>query len=412
MNIADLEVFSQLSFKVRSTARRVRTIFKSLGGCIHFAHENRFAHLLSSSEVTDCLPAMTSRQAKVVIQNVSIFDGQQMKSGQTVAFEHGLIVKDTRDATAIVDGNGGFLIPGLIDTHAHVHGVEDLVLMARHGVTTCLDMGTRDISVFESLRGGVGHCDIRSAGIPAMSAGSRLTSKPGFPQRLLVNRPEDAKHFVADRISDGADYVKIMMEAEGPDQETANAMVAQAHEQGRRIVAHATSCPTFEKAVTAKVDIVTHVPLEHPLNNDVISNMKAAELVAVPTLVKMIALAADDSKLDYANAKSSAKSLKEAGVAILAGTDANKHSHGVNRVSYGDSMWKELELLVEVGLSPLEAVQSATYQPAAVFGLTDRGVIEAGKRADLILLSKNPLANITDINSVQRVWCYGMQVEV
>lgn len=361
---------------------------------------------------TSYLLAMTCHQPKVVIQNVTIFDGHQMQTGQTVAFEHGLIIKDTTGAETVIDGTGAFLIPGLIDAHAHVHGLEDLQLMARHGVTTCLDMGTKDISVFESLRGGVGHCDIRSAGIPAMPPGSRLTSKPGFPQRLLVNRPEDAKHFVADRISDGADYVKIMMEAEGPDQETASAMAAQAHEQGRRIVAHATSCVTFERAVTAKVDIVTHAPLENPLGYDVVSSMKAAELVAVPTLVKMIALSADDAKLDYANAKSSTISLKEAGVEILAGTDANKHSHGVNRVTYGDSMWKELELLVEVGLSPVEALQSATNRPAAVFNLTDRGIIEPGKRADLVLLSRSPLADIANIQSIKRVWCSGMQVEV
>ena len=355
---------------------------------------------------------MAPRQSKTVIQNVTVFDGQHMQAGRTIAFENGLIVEDITGAETIVNGDGAYLLPGLIDCHAHVHGADDLFAMARHGVTTCLDMGTKDISAFESLRGGIGYCDIRSAGIPAMPAGSRLTSKPGFPQRLLVTRPEDAKHFVTDRISDGADYIKIMMEAEGPDQETANAMVREAHDQDRKIVAHATSCDTFEKAVTAKVDIVTHVPLDRPLGDEAASSMTAAGLVAVPTLIKMAALAEENTTLDYGNAKSSAQILKEAKVTILGGTDANKHSHGSIRVLYGDSMWKELELLVETGLSPLEALQSATTLPRPIFGLTDRGVIEPGKRADLILLSKNPLESIKNIQSIQQVWCYGSQVEL
>lgn len=354
---------------------------------------------------------MTLQHGKVVIRNVTLFDGQQLQNREAIAFEHGLIVPDPTGADTVVDAHGAFLFPGLIDCHAHVHGSEDLTVMARHGVTTCLDMGTKDLTVFESLRGGAGNCDIRSPGIPAMPPGSRHTSKPGIPRRLIVSGPEDAKGFVADRISDGADYIKVMLEAEGPDQATVNAVAAEAHAQGRKIIAHATTCDTVEKAVNARVDVVTHVPQEKPLSNETVSKMKAAGTAAVPTLVKMLATAAKDPKFDYVNSKLSAISMKDAGVLLLAGTDANKHASGVGKISYGDSMWKELELLVEVGLSPLEAVQSATAVPAAFFGLADRGVIEPGKRADMILLSANPLEDIRNINSVQRVWCYGVQVK-
>jgi imidazolonepropionase-like amidohydrolase len=355
---------------------------------------------------------MVPRHAKVVIQDVTVFDGQQMQSGRTVAFEHGLIVPDATGAETVIDAHGAFLFPGLIDCHAHVHGAEDLSIMARHGVTTCLDMGTKDLTVFESLRGGVGICDIRSPGIPAMPPGSRHTSRPGFPRRLIVAGPEDAKGFVADRISDGADYIKVMLEAKGPDQATVNAVAAEAHARGLKIIAHATTCDSVKKAVEAQVDVVTHVPQEKPLSDEAVSKMKAAKTAAVPTLVKMLATATKDPTVDYANSKLSAISMKAAGVLLLAGTDANKHASGVGKIPYGDSMWKELELLVEVGLSPLEAVQSATALPAAFFGLGDRGVIEPGKRADLILLSENPLENISNMSSVQRVWCSGVQIEI
>ncbi|KAB5533366.1 putative hydrolase, partial [Coniochaeta sp. 2T2.1] len=353
---------------------------------------------------------MTNLHTKIAIQHVTVFDGKQLQGDKTVAFENGLIVPDTSGAETIIDAHGAFLFPGLIDCHAHVHAADDLFLMAQHGVTTCLDMGTKDLTLFQGLRGGVGNCDIRSAGIPAMPPGSRLTSKPGFPRRLIVAGPEDAKRFVADRISDGADYIKVMLEAEGPDQATVDAVVAEAHAQERLVIAHATTCETVEKAVEAKVDVATHVPQDKPLSDESVTKIKAAGTVFVLTLVKMVATAAKESKLDYAHSKSSAISIRQAGVTILAGTDANKHASGAGKVSYGDSMWEELRLLVEVGLSPLEALQSATSLPAHFFGLGDRGVIELGKRADLILLSKDPLQDIGNITSIQRVWCGGVEV--
>jgi imidazolonepropionase-like amidohydrolase len=354
---------------------------------------------------------MAPNHVKVAIRNAVVFDGYQMQIGKTIAFQYGFIVSDATDAETVIDAHGAFLLPGLIDCHAHVHGAEDLAVMARHGVTTCLDMGTKDLTVLQTLRGGAGICDIRSAGIPAMPAGSRHTSKPGFPRRLIVAAPEDAKGFIADRISDGADYIKVMIEDEGPTQDTVNALAAEARAQERKIIAHATTSDAVEKAVEAKVDFVTHVPQDKALSDDAVSKMKASGTVAVPTLVKMLATAAEDPTVDYANSKASAISMKEAGVLLLAGTDSNKHASGVGKISYGDSMFKELELLVEVGLSPLEAIQSATALPASFFGLQDRGVIEPGKRADLILLSANPLEAISSMSSVQRVWCGGVPVE-
>ncbi|OIW32828.1 putative hydrolase [Coniochaeta ligniaria NRRL 30616] len=354
---------------------------------------------------------MAPTHVKVAIRNAVVFDGYRMQIGKTIAFQDGFIVSDATDAGTVIDAHGAFLLPGLIDCHAHVHGAEDLAAMARHGVTTCLDMGTKDLAVLQALRGGAGICDIRSAGIPAMPAGSRHTSKPGFPRRLIVAAPGDAKGFIADRIADGADYIKVMIEHEGPTQDTVNALAAEARSRQRKIIAHATTSDAVEKAVEAMVDVITHVPQDRALSDDAVSKMKASGTVVVPTLVKMLATAAGDPTVDYANSKASATSMKEAGVPLLAGTDANKHASGVGKISYGDSMFKELELLVEAGLSPLEAIQSATALPASFFGLQDRGVIESGKRADLILLSANPLEAISSMSSVQRVWCGGVPVE-
>ncbi|KIX00115.1 uncharacterized protein Z518_10252 [Rhinocladiella mackenziei CBS 650.93] len=356
---------------------------------------------------------MTAAQIlKVVIKNVHVFDGEQMQDGGTVAFDKGVLVGESSDADVVIDGQDGYLLPGLIDCHVHVHSHEDLSSLAQHGVTTALDMGTRTLDVFERLRGGRGICDVRSSGMPATSPGSRHSKIPGFPAHLLVTRVDEAQHFVSDRVGEGADYLKVMVDNPGPDQEILNALVLATHEQGRMIIAHATSCESFSMALAAGVDILTHVPMENPLSSHLVTQMKSKGCISVPTLIKMLATANKNPgpPNDYNNARMSVIDLKCAQVPILAGTDANKHGSGPGKVPCGESIFQELELLVEAGLSPLEAVRSATALPSSIFGLEDRGSIEVGKRADLILVAANPLENISNIRQVQRVWCGGMQV--
>ena len=91
--------------------------------------------------------------------------------------------------------------------------------------------------------------------------------------------------------------------------------------------------------------------------------------------------------------------MKKAGVPILAGTDT---AAGV-RVYPGFSLHEELELLVQAGLTPMEALQAATLNAGKYLGLQDTGTIEKGKRADLVLLDANPLADIKNTRKIQSV---------
>jgi imidazolonepropionase-like amidohydrolase len=91
--------------------------------------------------------------------------------------------------------------------------------------------------------------------------------------------------------------------------------------------------------------------------------------------------------------------MKKAGVPILAGTDT---AAGV-RVYPGFSLHKELELLVEAGLTPMEALEAATLNAGKYLGLADTGTIERGKRADLVLLDANPLADIKNTQKIRSV---------
>ena len=97
--------------------------------------------------------------------------------------------------------------------------------------------------------------------------------------------------------------------------------------------------------------------------------------------------------------------LHAAGVPILAGTDTPNLG-----TAWGVSMHREMEMLVDVGLTPIEALRAATSVPADAFRLKDRGRIKTGLRADLILVSGDPEIDITTTRDIVRVWKLGNEV--
>ena len=152
--------------------------------------------------------------------------------------------------------------------------------------------------------------------------------------------------------------------------------------------------------------------------------------VLIPTLVMMEGLARATVRpgLDYGAARASVTVMYRAGVPILAGTDA--HDPGATdtgatgtgtgadadrfaspaAVPHGSSLHHELELLVDAGLSTVDALRAATTRPARYFGLADRGVVEPGRRADLVLIDGDPLHDIKATQAIRRVWCAGIEV--
>ena len=114
---------------------------------------------------------------------------------------------------------------------------------------------------------------------------------------------------------------------------------------------------------------------------------------------------------DYSHSRDSVTAMYKAGVPILAGTDANAAPGAPVNVKHGESLHHELELLVAAGVSNLDALRAATILPAKWFGLGDRGVVEVGKRADLVLVEGDPLLDIRDTKRIVRVWCKGVEVD-
>jgi imidazolonepropionase-like amidohydrolase len=266
-----------------------------------------------------------------------------------------------------------------------------------------------------ALRGRAGQTDIRSAGIPAIAPGSFHAHIPGVGQRGLIASAQEADRFVADRLAEGSDYIKIVVGSPfaDHDQATIDALVAAAHEHGKIVVAHASSVGSVAKAQAAGADILTHAPLDQALEPAAAAQAAACGRVVVPTLTMMAGIVLNLGRpgADYANARASVAALHAAGVPILAGTDANDSAGTPARIPHGESLHRELELLADAGLSTREVLLAATALPARYFGLPDRGTIRPGLRADLILIEEDPLQDIRATRSIRRIWCGGIEHE-
>ncbi|WP_067474383.1 amidohydrolase family protein [Actinomadura hibisca] len=349
---------------------------------------------------------------RTALTGVRVFDGHGLSEPGTVVIDGAVIGTDVSGART-VDASGAVLLPGLIDAHVHLHGPDDLRGLAAHGVTTGLDMATWPPDLLASLREVSGLSDFRSAGTPVIGPGGPHARIPGMAEDAVIHGPEQAADFVAARIAQGSDYIKVVLEEPGqggPDRPSLDALVAAVHEHGRLIVAHAAWPGAYRWAVEAGVDVVTHIPLGQPLDAEIVERMASAGQIAVPTLTMMEGIASGLGMADAFTASlASVAALHRAGVPVLAGTDAN-HQQGVPfQPAHGASLHHELELLVRAGLSEADALRAATVLPARHFQLTDRGAVESGLRADLLLIDGDPLADISATRKIVRVWCGGVE---
>jgi imidazolonepropionase-like amidohydrolase len=378
---------------------------------------------------------MAPAQKKIIIENVRIFDGYRVTKAQTIVIDGEVIGSDSEGADEVIDGEDGVLLPGLIDAHIHLHHEGHLRELAKFGVTTGLDMAAWPAEKINGLRGKAGLTDIRSAGLPVTAAGSIHSCMLPLPAEALLSGPNEAEAFVKARVAEGSDYIKLISDVPGPKQETLNAVTAAAHQFQKKVVAHASAYIPFQMALEAGADIITHVPRDKIVDGAVVDTMVAKKVVSVPTLTMMketskkpplsaifrlltkptLFAAIVRSKTSgvgeqtYQNARESVTNMYRGGVFILAGTDCHEEPSSIFSVKHGDSLHRELELLVEAGLSTVDALRAATILPAECFNLLDRGAIEVGKRADIVLLRDDPVKDIRATRNIVRVWCAGVE---
>jgi len=364
------------------------------------------------------------------ITGVRVFREGRLGDPSTVVVDNGVILERTtvHPDDEVVDGAGGSLLPGFIDTHAHVSKESHLRDCARWGVTTVLDMAAREFDATMALKNLHGATSLFSAGRPASAAGSMFVTTMGFPESTGLGKPDEAQRFIADRVRDGSDFVKIMVEdphvpgAKPLDPEVIAAVVVEAHKAGLLTIAHVVSADTLRTAVRAGLDIVTHTALTAELGPEFEGELTQRGTVIIPTLAMMqgvvkniggkpmfrvLSVVMKDLRMRYSFAEATVQSFVRAGNVVLVGTDSNDEAGTPAQLPHGVSLHDELDRLVAAGLSPATALQGAGELAARVFRLDDRGAVRPGLRADLVLVDGDPTASISATRDIRGVWIAG-----
>ncbi|KAI1388784.1 putative hydrolase [Hypoxylon trugodes] len=369
-----------------------------------------------------------------IIKHVRVFDGQAVVGPKTVVIDGSDIgeneLADDADPSAVVviDGTGCTLLPGLIDCHVHIRDEAQLAECASFGVTTVCDMACMPIDKYHKLRAAsvLGPTTWLSSSLPAYEENSRhgrLFKLGGFGPEYAVHDTDEAAKFVQNRVDEGVDYIKIVADHPGHEQAVLDKIQVEAKKHGKMTVAHTAHYAAFERGLRAGFDILTHVPMDRALDNNVVSQMTSQKTVAVPTLSMMEGMANSwvlwglswilpsfRRKTDFQNALDSVAAMRNAGVPIAAGTDTN--NSGIFTVVAGKSLHHELELMVRAGLTPIEALRAATSSAAQHFNLRDRGRISPGLRADIVLVDGKPDKDITATQRISKIWSGGEEVPI
>ena len=372
---------------------------------------------------------------------VVVIEDERVKSvGASVAIPAGAEMIDLGDVT---------LLPGLIDCHTHLmaripsgpdgyglnlltksqafralEGAADARVTLHAGFTTVRDVenegsGYADTALRDAINQGLVEG-------PRMQVATRAIAAVGqyepfgisadledFPTGAqMVSGPEEARRAVREQIGHGADVIKVYADWLHPTLtvEEIRVVVEEAHRAGIKVAAHATTVEGIRNALNAGVDSIEHGSLADRSSMQLMKEKNAywvptvghsffrLDTVTNPRARKYIQSVLDATRQNIVIAR-------QLGVKIANGFDPDSaETHGKNA--------EEIVVMCKLGLSPLEAIQSATLTSAELLGWEDRvGSVEAGKYADLIAVRGDPLADITRLQNVQWVMKGGSVVK-
>ncbi|USQ95622.1 metal-dependent hydrolase family protein [Caulobacter sp. RL271] len=380
----------------------------------------------------------------------------KVETAKTLVLENGKVARVVDGYVAepggrIADLKDSFVLPGLIDSHVHLTGQQGptsrldnvtqsaadeamvgagyarKTLMA--GFTTVADLGATNQAIF-ALRDGIRRGDVPGPRI--IAAGSAVSVHGGhgdingYSEEVMhvlrptsvCSGPDDCRRAVREQVWLGADIIKITATggvlsntAAGLNQQFSDAeltaIVESAHRMGRKVTAHAHGVDGINSFLKAGGDSIEHGTY---LDADSIALFKKNGAYLVPTLmagdfVYRIASGPNNFLTPAQTAKAldagpkmlaMARRAHEGGVKIAFGTDTGVSAHGDNA--------GEFALLVKAGLTPLEAIQTATVNAADHFSLSaEIGSLAPGKAADLIAVKGDPLKDVTELQRVTSV---------
>ena len=346
------------------------------------------------------------------------------------------------ESAQVVDAHGKSVLPGLWEMHAHFEQVEWGPIYLAAGVTTARDVGNERefiVAARDAIAAG------RGIGPRLVMAGVVDGSGPFSLGVIRVDTPEQAREQVQKYKAAGFQQIKIYSSVK-PD--ILKIVTAEAHRLGMTVTGHIPFGMNAIQGIEDGMDQINHVeyltsvmvdPKSHTIDPDA-PNVKSAiklllehHTVVDPTLALMeIITHSTDKPISafepgilrvapelregletmgvppqkgeqmaavFQSMVATVRLLHQAGVPIVAGTDQSVP---------GFSLDREIELHVQAGFTPMEAIQSATLAAARAMGMEkDSGTIEPGKRADVIVVDGNPLENISDIRKVSTVFAGG-----
>jgi imidazolonepropionase-like amidohydrolase len=372
----------------------------------------------------------------------------------------------------VVDCAGKTVIPGLISNHSHI-GIfvglkaapenynRDAILrqlkqLEAYGVTTVMALGL-NAPLFYELRpelhaGRVPGADLFGAdqGLGVHGGQPSTTAVPIGENR--VSRPdtvEMARASVREMAARKTDMVKIWLDGAGglmpklkPD--IYSAVIDEAHKSGLRVAAHIYDLDDAKAIVRAGVDVIAHGVRDKPVDSEFIDMMKARSVWYISTIVldytnfvfadqppwmrepfvqralhpavraqfddpeyrerTLASPATAKNRAAVATNKQNLKAVSDAGIGIGFGSDS-----GVGLRIPGMAEHLELALMVDAGLTPMQAIANATSSAAALLKLDDRGVLAPGRLADLVVLDADPSADISNSRKIHAVWHRGKQ---
>ncbi|MCX7605483.1 MAG: amidohydrolase family protein, partial [Bryobacteraceae bacterium] len=356
------------------------------------------------------------RPATVLVEN-----GRIAAVGDNIAVPAG---------TAVVRAEGHTLLPGLMDLHTHLlaaGGGKDLdwakilKLYLAHGITTVVDLSTYP-EQFDPMR------RLLEAGLPAprVLMAARFTTPLGHGMEggrgdfhtQLVLTPREARNAVRRIAPYRPDLLKVFTDGwrygVDPDmtsmeEETLRALVEEAHRNGLKVVTHTVTVRRAREAARAGVDIIVHGIGDGVLDAETLGLMLSSRTGYVQTLAVYEPRGEKvhpARQRRWAHLMANCALARQSGVAAGVGTDA-----GMPGTPHGESTLREIELMAGCGFPPLEAIAAATSRSAALLGLEDRGAIEPGRLADLLLVEGRPHERIDDLRRIRRIWLGGREVD-
>ena len=351
----------------------------------HYGTVMKYSELVSVENDEDS----STRQEQTIL-NYPLFDGEKVIENASVVIEDGVITQITEMEGKSV--NSEFLLmPGFIDAHTHMSTQKQIETMLENGV-----VGTCDVAASESL--------VQNA------KQFTIVSSFGMTMGTL-----NGKSYVKKAIDAGAEYIKVLlMEPNLMMKSVLKDICNTAHDNGIKVAVHAVSVKAVQISVDCGADILIHVPMREELPEELAETIAKKGIAVAPTLVMMETFANSGKngykQEHYQNAQNAVKLLYENGATIIAATDANTGSFAP-AVAYGTSMHREMELLVQTGMTPTEVLAGATKKVAEVFEIENIGTIEKGKKAVLILIEGRPDKNITDTTKIKQIWIDGKKIK-